>query len=80
MGDYSRFSRFALRMLAFAYFCCRNMVLNNAKMARAPTWPQDGIREPQNGPKMIFNSPEMAVNMASVPLLRATAQAGYAKR
>ena len=67
-------------MLAVAYFCGLNMVFKNAKMARAPVWPQDGIREPQNEPKMTFNSPKMAPNMASVPVLRATAQAGYAKR
>ena len=67
-------------MLAVAYFYGLNMVFNSAVMARAPIWPQDGIREPQNGPKMTFNGPEMAPNMASVPLLRATAQAGYAKR
>jgi hypothetical protein len=52
----------------------------SAKVARAPRWPQDGIREPRNGPKMTVNNPEMAPNMASVPVLRATAQAGYAKR
>ena len=72
--------RFRPLMLAVAYFCGLKMVFKSAKMARAPRWPQDGIREPQDGPKMTFNSPEIAPNIASVPNLRATAQAGYAKR
>ena len=59
-------------MLAVAYFGGLKMIFQSAKMAKAPRWLPEGIPEPPNAP--------MAQNMASEPVLRATAQAGYAKR
>ena len=58
--------------MAVAYVGGLKMIFQSAKMAKAPRWLPEGTPEPTHAP--------MAQSMASVPVLRATAQAGYAKR